>query len=390
MSTSSPRLRIVHLGYEDYRRPWSGGGSLRTHAVNRILAQNHDVTVLCARYPGSKPREEDGVKYDHIGPKLSLVSDRHYPSLLGYFAALPVAIGRRKADLIVEDFGAPFGTVGVPAWTRTPTVGVVQWLFAKQQAAQYHLPFAAVESMGLRHHRRLIAVSEELALSLRQRNPTAHVTVIPNGIDEDLVHRPLRDYERRNFLFLGRLEKFQKGLDNLINAFASIAENTNENLLIAGDGNDERDVRDLAAKTGLGNRIQFLGRLSGDAKAEALDRARVLVVPSRFETFGLVAAEGLVRETPVLAFDIPCLREVVSREAGMLIPTTGGIFDPRALAAGMLTMISNPDETARMGKLGPAGVAKYRWSKAAVAQEAVYIAAAAQGLRARRLLSPAR
>jgi len=383
VSRTSSRLRIVHFAYEDHRRPWSGGGSLRTHAVNRVLAESHDITVLCARYPGSKPREEDGISYDHIGPKLSVVSDHHYPSLLGYFAALPAAAARCKADLVVEDFGAPFGTVGVPAWTRTPSVGVVQWLFAKQQGAQYHLPFGAVESAGLRSHRQLIAVSEELAASIRSRRPTAEVTVIPNGIDEDLLRRPLRKYRRRNFLYLGRLEKLQKGIDNLIAAFAMIADRVDENLLIAGDGHDERAIRDMAARTGFGERIEFLGRVSGADKAEALDRARVLVVPSRYETFGLVAAEGLAREVPVLAFDIPCLREVIPRDAGMIIPRKDGIFSPRDLADRMLYLMTHPDVAAEMGRRGPAGVARYRWSTAAETQDAVYRSAVARGRRQR-------
>ena len=78
-------MRILHLGFEDHRRPGSGGGSLRNHEVNRRLAsRGHEVEVLTARYTGARPRDEDGVRYRPIG-----LGFEYFTSLIAYQAVLP-------------------------------------------------------------------------------------------------------------------------------------------------------------------------------------------------------------------------------------------------------------------------------------------------------------
>jgi len=317
---------------------------------------------------------EDGVRYQHIGGFTRPIRANNRASLLAYFAALPYAIAsRRNVDLIVEDFAAPFGSIGVPAWTKTPTVGMVQWLSARQQVERYHLPFYVVESLGLRTHRNLIAVSEDLASVLRMRNPRSQVTVIPNGVESSLFAPPTGS-QRKDILYLGRLDTSQKGIDLLVQAFALIADKVDEDLVIAGDGPDEAKVRRLVDELGVAKRVRFLGRVSGDSKRLVLDQARILAVPSRAETFGIVAAEGLARGTPIIAFDIPCLREIVTPEVGVLVAAEGR-FDPGRFGAALAEILGRPDVLADKGRRGPASVARFRWESAADAQEAVYLRA---------------
>ena len=137
VATGAVRPRVLHLGYEDPKRPGAGGGSVRTYEVNRRLCERFDITVVCARYRGCRARTEDGVRYVHAG---LAVGD--FPARLAYFAALPWTLFRYRSDLVVEDFGAPFSTVVVPWLTSRPVIGLVQWLFAVEKSRQYHLPFA--------------------------------------------------------------------------------------------------------------------------------------------------------------------------------------------------------------------------------------------------------
>ena len=66
-------LRVLHLGFEDPAMPGAGGGSLRTHEINRRLAADGmDVTVLTSRFPGCTDRVQDGVRYVHVGAGLRL------------------------------------------------------------------------------------------------------------------------------------------------------------------------------------------------------------------------------------------------------------------------------------------------------------------------------
>ena len=135
---------------------------MRTHEISRRLAQEFDITIVCARYRGATRRVQDGVRYVHVGLPLG-----YFGSLLCYFAALPWALLRYDSELVVEDFAAPFSSVAIGYLTRRPVIGVAQWLFAADKARQYHLPFHVVERIGLRSHRRIIAVSEDMAETVR-------------------------------------------------------------------------------------------------------------------------------------------------------------------------------------------------------------------------------
>ena len=185
---------------------------------------------------------------------------------------------------MVEDFFAPFSTMAAPLWTNAPTIGVVQWLHARDKARQYKLPLHWIERLGVRKHRRLISVSQGIGDRFKELNPNLHVDVIGNGVDPGIWNT--QPHLGKDVLFLGRLELGHKGLDLLLEAWAQL-QRVEGNLLIAGTGPDEERLRTSIQEAGLSDRVQMLGWLSGDKKFQALSDARLLVVPSRHETFGL-------------------------------------------------------------------------------------------------------
>jgi glycosyltransferase involved in cell wall biosynthesis/O-antigen/teichoic acid export membrane protein len=358
---ASQQPRILHLAFEDPLRPGAGGGSVRTQEIDRRLARNFKVTVVCARYRGSQPRKQDGVLYVHVGlpwgQKLSLLS---------YFLCLPWAVVRYPGELVIEDFAAPFSSVAVPWLTSRPVIGVVQWLFAQQKKSEYGLPFHLVEKVGLASHRHLIAVSEDLGAELRNRNPRAQVSVVENGLPAEAFLR--RDLPRSNILFLGRLEESQKGIDLLMRAFACIAGRTDRTLTVAGSGPDEARIRALAESLGVGNRVLFLGHVAPSERFDLLASAELVAMPSRYETFGMVAAEALAVGTPVVAFDIPCLRSILSPGCGILVPA----FDTDAFAAALVRVLDDDQLRSRLARAGRAMVNRLSWDGAASVQENLY------------------
>lgn len=358
------RLRILHLGFEDWRKPGSGGGAVRTREVDERLARSHDVTVLVSRYKGARERVENGVRWVPVGLPLG-----YWGGMLSYFALLPFAARRHRADLVVEDFAAPFGSLLPWRWTRLPLVAVVQWLDAKGKAAQYHLPFDQFESRGVRGHRRFIAMSEDLAEELRAGNPSAEITVIPNGVPPQSFE--VRAPRGQDVVFLGRLEIAQKGLDLLVDAYARCADLLPGRLVLAGDGPDRRAVQELVSRAGLTDRVVFAGRVDGLEKLLLLASARVVVMPSRYETFGIVAAEALACGTPVVAFEIPSLREVVVPGTGVLVPA----FDVPGLADALVRVVADLEQVEAMGERGRARARAYDWDDVARRQEAVYLRA---------------
>lgn len=355
------RLHILHLGFEDYRKPGSGGGSIRTHEINRRIARFHDITVLVTKYKGCQDRIEDGVRYVHTGLPLG-----YFGGILSYFAVLPFVAIRYRADITVEDFAAPFSSCLSPLWTRGSSLAMVQWLNAREKSSQYHLPFWIFEKLGTRLHRNYIAVSSDLAIKIRAMNPHAEVKVIANGVSREAFDVALHQ-KRKDVIFLGRIERAQKGLDLLLEAFAQIANKSDANLVLIGDGPDEDWARSRIAELGLTKRVVHKGRVNGQGKHTLLARAKVLAMPSRFETFGMVAIEALAAGTPVVAFDIPCLREVVPKGLGDVVPA----FDVIALSNALLTNLKSKSNRVKE-KERRAFAFTYDWDSLANQQRALY------------------
>jgi glycosyltransferase involved in cell wall biosynthesis len=372
MSSGARRLRILHLAFDEPQRPGSGGGAVRNHEINRRLAACHDITAITVSYRGARERQQDGIHYVQAGLPLG-----HYGTILSYIAALPFVVWTRRSDLVVEDFVAPVGSWLAPLWTRRPVIGHVQWLGAGEKSRQYHLPFSVLERLGVRAHRVLITVSNDVAGRLRSMNPRADVVVLPNGLDAGVWE--VGGSGRRDVVYLGRLEIGGKGLDMLLQAFASIADRTEARLLIAGDGPDRARLARMVETMGLGGRVELLGRVSGQRRFELLASADVACLPTRYESFGMVALEATACGTPVLAFDIPPLREVLRPDSAVLVPA----FRVDDYAEALAGLLADPDRRRRMGERGREAARGFDWDRIARRQEQVYQRVAARGQRGR-------
>jgi glycogen synthase len=363
---SRKALRILHLGFEDPMMPGAGGGSVRTHEINsRLVAAGHQVTVLTTMYPDAEERCQDGVQYVPVGFGQG---QNRLTRLLGYVLRLPTEVRHRRqaADLVVEDFFAPFSSMAAPLWAGAPTIGVVQWLHAKDKSREYKLPFHLMERAGVKTHRRMIAVSEGTAEKLRGMNPRAHVEVIGNGLDRRaLENQPQLGHD---ILYIGRLELHGKGLDLLLDAWARASEQVDGNLIVAGKGPDEERIRRIVQERGLSERVQFTGWVNGTEKFRLLNSARLAVVPSRQETFGLVAIEALASGTPIIAFDIPCLKEVVPKGSGWLVEP----FDAEALGAEIALRYDQKEAVRMAASQGRRFASAFDWDVLAEHQASAY------------------
>ena len=360
-------MRILHLAYEDPRRPGSGGGSIRTREINRRLAARHQITAIVAGYPGARPRVEDGVRWVPIGMHSGTTRDQ-----LSYFALLGSAILRHPHDLVVEDFGAPFSTGMAPLFTRRPVVASVQWLFAREKRLEYGLPFDLVERAGLPLYDDFIAVSDWLAGAIRARRPRATVETIPNGVDATAFS--VESAPPRHLLYVGRLETQHKGCDLLLDctarARATLAARGHRmpTLIIVGDGPDR------AANLGLTDSVEFRGRIDGEAKYRLMAAAHAVLMPSRYETFGLVAVEALAAGAPVIAFDVGPLAEMAGPGRARLIPA----FDLTAFSDAIVAaVLAGAGATGRVGDrhAGRDWARAYDWDELAARQEQHYLRA---------------
>ncbi len=140
----------------------------------------------------------------------------------------------------------------------------------------------------------------------------------------------------------------QKGLDVLFEALAKLTpEDEPWTLDIAGDGKLRGELEELARRLEIADRVRFAGHV--DALAPFYGSLDALVVPSRYEGFGFVAAEGLKAGLPVIASRTSSLPEIVDPgETGILVPPD----DPEALATAIRALAADPVKAAAMGTLG--------------------------------------
>jgi glycosyltransferase involved in cell wall biosynthesis len=151
----------------------------------------------------------------------------------------------------------------------------------------------------------------------------------------------------------GRLTA-QKGQHLLIEAAALLrAEAPPFRVLIAGTGELESELKALALRLGLHDRVEFLGFVT-DMKAfhQSLD---IFALPSLWEGFGFVLAEAMSMELPVAAFDVSSIPEVVAAdETGLLCPPDAGL-----LARNLLRLMQDDRLRSRLGAQGRARVLEH-------------------------------
>jgi glycosyltransferase involved in cell wall biosynthesis len=193
------------------------------------------------------------------------------------------------------------------------------------------------------------------------------ITVIYNGIDplpfETADPAPIDvPPDALKFGFVGRLE-IRKGLLDLARAWHAVAEALpGAWLVIAGKGADEEQARGIL---GSAPRVKWLGyRSNVPSILRAID---ILAVPSHWEGFGLIAAEGLAAGVPVVAARASSLPEIIEDEVtGRLVAPR----DPDALARALIEAARDPQGNAVMVEAGRRRVRDFSVEKMMDAYEA--------------------
>ncbi|WP_234571689.1 glycosyltransferase family 4 protein [Rhodohalobacter sp. 614A] len=138
---------------------------------------------------------------------------------------------------------------------------------------------------------------------------------IHNSVNETYF-KPSQVKKTNRILFLSRFRP-EKGLQNLLDAFAEDKRLDDYELLIIGEGKLEEQYKAFARKNNLDN-VQFLGRLSKQQNAELMEQSSLFVVPSHGEGFALTYIEALCMGLPVIGYP-PNVREhneIFDMEAG--------------------------------------------------------------------------
>ncbi len=213
------------------------------------------------------------------------------------------------------------------------------------------------------------------------------IVVIPPGVDISHFY-PIPVDEAKAFigvppcdhvlLFVGRIEPL-KGIDTLIEALAIMRRDNVIVCLSVIGGNPDTDQDDihsemarlqiLREKYGLEDLVAFLGSRSQDTLPYYYSAADAVVVPSHYESFGLVALEAMACGTPVVASQVGGLAFLIQDGVtGYTVP----VDDPRILAERLTMLINNPELRKSLGERAASTAREYRWQRIADAVLKVY------------------
>jgi len=306
-------MNVIFSNYDDINNPYyAGGGAIVIRTLSKMLSRFYPVTVITGRYKGSRNETIDNVNYLRIG------TDKFGAKIgqLLYQALLPYYVRKLEFSIWFETFTPPFSTACLQLFTKKPVVGVTHFFNAKEKSKEYKLPFFLIERIGIKTYKHIIALSSYMKYKIRQHNSSAKVYVIPNGVNK-VAKKYLLAKEKNYCLFVGRIEKDQKGLDLLITSYKRAFKSTNLPLYIAGTGvpKEVEELKHTIKKHGLKRQIMLLGRIEGEKKKQLMSEARFILVPSRYESFSIVVLESIAMGKPIICFDIEGLKWVSKANA---------------------------------------------------------------------------
>ena len=393
-------MRVLMLSWE-YPPVVIGGLARHVHALARHLSkQGHDVVVLCRHTAGTDasthPRTDrvtEGVRVIRVAEDpMHLTFER---DLVAWTLAMGHAMVRAAQDLLrtwppdvvhAHDWLVTHPAIAIAEAARVPLVGTVHATEAGRHSGWLSHPLnQQVHSVEWWLANRANAV---ITCSQAMRKEVAHlfeigdadVTVIHNGIEERSWRvssaEVARVRERHSpdgapfLLFFGRLE-WEKGVQDLLAALPRIRRRfPGTRLVVAGKGRHYEELVEQARRLRIRRAVDFAGHLPDRELRALLAAADAVVLPSRYEPFGIVALEAAAAKAPLVASTAGGLGEVV------VDGETGLAFEPgdvTGLTTAVTTVLSDATAATRRARVAQSRLAAdFDWGRIAEATAEVY------------------
>lgn len=272
----------------------------------------------------------------------------------------------------------------VPIVHMFHTLGLMKNRVAQSEAEMEGEYRIGGENQVIQAADRIVAatLAEKSQLQFLYRADQEKITIIPPGVDishfypipadeaKSVIGVPQQD---RMLLFVGRIEPL-KGVDTLIRAIAHMhsvgvqAQFPHYLAIIGGDPNtspnemtsEMRRLQNLCQELGLQDLVVFLGKRAQASLPYYYSAAEVLIMPSYYESFGMVALEAMACGTPVVASQVGGLAFLVQDGVnGFVVP--GG--DSLAMSHKLTELVSQPELRNRLGQQAAAYAQDYSWEK---------------------------
>ncbi|HET6335785.1 MAG TPA: glycosyltransferase family 4 protein [Polyangiales bacterium] len=402
---SSRPLRICLLTYRG--NPRSGGQGVYVRLLSQALRDlGHEVEVWSGQ---PYPELVEGVHLLKV-PSLDLWNADHLlempaarelldpinlaeyaSSRLGAFAE-PISFSRRVArnfqrfgnqrryDIVHDNQSLGPGLLSIRK--RTPVVATIHHPITVDRRIAYEAARTKGQRFGLRRWYsfvdaqlkvsreldRILTVSQAASEDLQREYelPRKNIRVVGNGINLD-VFRPMPEILRIPEQLITTLSADSplKGFRYLLEALALLrTKRPKMRLKVIGSPGHETGTDERVKRLGLGDIIEFTGRVENEDIVRAYAKSSLAVIPSLYEGFGFPAGEAMASEVAVLSSRGGALPEVVGEDGacGMLVPPQNGA----ALAHGIDSLLDQPARRLAMGKAGRERVLReFTWQRAA-------------------------
>ena len=350
--------------------PHVGGLEKCVWEISKQLANNgHEVLVYTTRIPGTKPYEKprQGVTIKRLPILFSLftvpvslflellkehaqVIHVHIPPATGAFSS--ILLGRmRKIPIVVTYHNETKGN-GFIGRVAAKMYNAIQYRFILKSASIVTVPSKVYKI-------KLVAAGVD----------NRRVKVIPNGIacsyslaTASQLGKIRRKYGlldgERIILFVGALEK-RKGVEYLIRAVPEVVKRINNaRAIIVGDGSQKENLVELTERLGVAEHVIFAGHVDEAEKNSLYNVADILVLPSLYETFGLVLLEAMYHEKPIISSRIAGTSELLTENYNCILVQPK---DYKALANAIVVILSDRALAQRIVKNAKTMVSRYAW-----------------------------
>ncbi len=294
-----------------------------------LVRRGHEVSIFC---PRTNLKDFNGMKIFSY----PAVTFRPYPEF-----KIAVPRGRdevQKLDIVHSH--SPF-TMGLFGWRvsrfqKIPRVSTFHTLLPEYVRYVSRLAKKVLEKVSWRYcevfynrQNRIIAPSKVLKGILRKHNIGKPITIIPSGIDTTFFVPTKKETAREKlgfeedgkiFLSLGRLS-YEKNIDAVLKAF----KNIDGELIIAGIGPAEKNLKKMNSKLKLNKKVRFVGYVPEQLKPLYYSAADALVIASTGETQGMVVVEAMSCGCPVIGAKSLAIPEII--EDGK----NGYLFEPKSV-----------------------------------------------------------
>jgi len=361
------------------------------YEVAKLLAEEHEVHVFCHHCPKA-PNEEvmEGILVHRS--KIRVHPHSYFRRFLSS-STLPFVLLRRRFDVIITtDFFPPIPSYVTAKAKRTPIILISGGLFwsllkknsdLKPENTRFSEVLARIATRVRWIHTLLlvgsfienryhsinydawIVVSETARKELVQIGVKRDkIFLINMGVNLKFFDSIIKKEERKRPTvgFVGNLVP-SKGILDLIEAFNLVLKEIPQaKLVIAGDGPEKKKAMRKSNALYISENIEFLGLVNYEESAKIIKSSDCIVIPGLVEKLSLVLLEAMACRTPVIAYDIPVVNDlVINGNNGYLVYPR----DINQLSKRIVRILLNPALKEKLGKQGRELVEKrYTWKQA--------------------------